>query len=62
MIFNKFKKYFEGKKITKQEGSLSLLIFGAIFPGTFPPYIDRYYDFDFGALLFLAENKYGAVF
>ena len=62
MIFDKFKKDFEGKKITKQEGSLSLLIYGGLYPSAFPPYISRYYNFDFGSFVFWMENKNGAFF
>ena len=62
MIFDKFKKYFEGREMTKQEGSFSLLIYGSILPVGFSPYIDRYYDFDFESFIFLTENKYGVVF
>lgn len=62
MIFDKFKKDFEGKKITKQEGSLSLLIYGGLYPSAFPPYISRYYNFDFGSFVFLTENKNGVFF
>ncbi len=62
MLLEKFKKDFERREITKQEGSFSLLIYGSVFPIAFPPYINRYYDFDFKSFLFFAKEDRGTIF
>lgn len=64
---NSIKKFIEVIKInnsdiTKQEGNFSLLGLGSIVPGMFRPYINKYYDFDFGALVFIMHERYGGVF
>lgn len=62
MIFEKFKKDMEGREITKQEGSLSLLIFGGIFQCALPLYFNRYYNFNFGSFIFLMKRNSGVTF
>ncbi|MFA6227025.1 MAG: PEP-utilizing enzyme [Candidatus Paceibacterota bacterium] len=60
-LAEKFKKEMAGK-ITSQEGTFSSFSYGSILPLGFPPFINRYYDFDFISFLFFAEEKYGGIF
>jgi len=61
-IVEKFKKDMKGKEITKQEGNFSFLIFGSCIPGGFRPYINKYYNFDFGSFIYLMQENHGLVF
>lgn len=62
MILEKFKKDMFGKELTKQEGTFSLLMYGAVLPGCFPPYSNKYYDFDFKSFIFAVKEKHGTIF
>ena len=61
-IIKKFESDKRGQDIIKQEGTFSLLAFSPILASGFYPFITKYYDFDFGSLVFLMKGKYGAVF
>lgn len=50
------------KEITKQEGNLSLLIYGLSFSFQSAPNFSKYYKEDFGSLLLLSEDKRGIGF
>lgn len=61
-IIKKFGDDKRGQDIIKQEGTFSLLAFSPILASGFHPFITKYYDFDFGSLVFLMKGKYGVVF
>jgi phosphohistidine swiveling domain-containing protein len=58
----KYLKDLNTKNITKQEGNFSSMIYLSLLPECYPPFISRYYDFDFGKFLFIAKPKYGILF
>ena len=62
MIIKRFTLDMKGGEIDKQEGNFSLLLLGNILYGGFSPYINKYYDFDFKAFVFMSNEKLGSVF
>jgi len=60
-IIEKFAELTKGVEITKQEGNFSLILFAGCIGGCFPPYISRYYDKDFGSLVFIMHGRHGLV-
>ncbi len=61
-IIEQFAKYNKGREITKQEGNFSLCIWGSSPIGCYPPYSNLYYSQDFGHIIFLMKDDFGAGF
>lgn len=58
-------KYLQGinpEDITKQEGNFSLALYFSLLPECYAPYFTRYYDFNFGAFLFICKPHHGTLF
>ncbi|HPN15036.1 MAG TPA: PEP-utilizing enzyme [bacterium] len=58
-------RYLQGIKpedITKQEGNFSLALYFSLLPECYAPYFTRYYDFNFGAFLFICKPHHGTLF
>lgn len=60
-IYDKFKEINAGFSISKQEGNMSNLL-SALFDSLNPPYFNKYYNFDFGAFVFIKKDKQGSIY
>ena len=61
-LFKRFREKTSNHNIASQEGTFSLAIMGGFFPGAFKEYMNKLYDFDFGAFIFFVEGKHGTLF
>lgn len=61
-LAERFLSDMKGSPIAEQGGNFSVLLFGGMLAGGFPPYMSRYYQFDFGSFLFFSRGRRGKVF
>ena len=61
-VIENFKKFSKDKKIIKQEGNFSLLLYGGIFSGSNSKHFSNFYDFNFGKTLFFTTDSEGVSF
>jgi phosphohistidine swiveling domain-containing protein len=61
-IYDKFKEINGPNPISKQEGNMSNLLYSGLFDSIKTPYFNKYYDFDFGAFVFVNKGRQGSIY